>query len=70
MGNILVARAWRIASIISPVATFASSTASNGSKDDPIALARVKVMDCLSMFSLYGGGMLGLLLAVGGHKER
>lgn len=50
MGNILVARAWRIGCIISPVAKFASSN----DKVNRIGVARLRVMNLLSRFSQWG----------------
>jgi len=51
MGNVLAARAWRIGCIISHVANFASSN----DKGNQIGVAKVKVMNHLSRFSLWGG---------------
>ena len=53
MGNLLIARAWRIGSIISPTATFASSD-SRGSKMAAVIITRHKVMNVLSTLSRWG----------------
>jgi hypothetical protein len=51
MGNLLIARAWRIGCIISPVATFA---ASGDSEVDTARKARLKVVNVLSRLSQWG----------------
>jgi hypothetical protein len=51
MGNLLVARAWRIGCIISPVATFA---ASGNSEIDTAGMTRLKVVNVLSRLSQRG----------------
>jgi len=51
MGNILVARVWRIGCIISPAAKFASS---NNDKLDRMQVVRLKVMNILIALSQWG----------------
>jgi hypothetical protein len=51
MGNLLIARAWRIGCIISPVATFA---ASGDNEVDTAGMARLKVVNVLSRLSQWG----------------
>eukprot|EP00984_Skeletonema_dohrnii_P028062 scaffold17881_cov148-Skeletonema_dohrnii-CCMP3373.AAC.6 len=50
MGNLLIGRAWRIGSVISSTATFASS----GDEIDAVGMARLKVMNVLSTLSQLG----------------
>jgi len=51
MGNLLIARAWRIGCIISPVAAFA---ASGDNEVDTAGMARLKVVNVLSRLSQWG----------------
>jgi len=50
MGNLLIARAWRIGCIISSTATFAAC----GDKVDAVGAARLKVMNFLTTLSQWG----------------
>jgi hypothetical protein len=52
-GNLLIARAWRIGCIISPVATFAAA-ASGDNEVDTAGKARLKVVNVLSRLSQWG----------------
>ncbi len=60
MGNLLIGRAWRIGTIISSTATFATA----GSDIDKLGAARMKVMNVLSTLS-----QLGRYVCSGGREK-